>query len=213
MKMRHLINKDASNLYAINRVSRSPTTRVFEKSMNYGIVQRDKWTTVKPFPSLVSLGKFLLATSLDYLDTHWWSLSYCLALIDTRWETHKWPAFVKTQNSNNVESIHKWQIWLRHFIISEAQCGHEHLVITKTVAIWTQSQAARLYNLRHVLRHRNRTESDFTRTFPPWKSDTKASGVPVCWLSIAGHLEETFHRQNVADSQPLLLFMKRTYCL
>jgi hypothetical protein len=26
------------------------------------------------------------------------------------------------------------------------------------------------------------TNSDFTRTFPPWKSSTKASGVPVCWL-------------------------------
>jgi len=26
----------------------------------------------------------------------------------------------------------------------------------------------------------NYTESDFTRIFPPWKSSTKASGVPVC---------------------------------
>jgi hypothetical protein len=33
------------------------------------------------------------------------------------------------------------------------------------------------------------TESDFTRTFPPWKNDTKASGVPACWLIIAGHLD------------------------
>ena len=49
-------------------------------------------------------------------------------------------------------------------------------------------------------------ESDFTRTFPPWKSNTKASGVPVCWQIIAGHLEDTFHRQNVAVSRPLLLF-------
>jgi len=24
------------------------------------------------------------------------------------------------------------------------------------------------------------TEGDFTRIFPPWKSSTKASGVPVC---------------------------------
>ena len=50
------------------------------------------------------------------------------------------------------------------------------------------------------------TESDFTRTFPPWENGTKASGVPLCWLIIAGHLEETFHRQNY----PLLLFR---YCL
>jgi hypothetical protein len=27
--------------------------------------------------------------------------------------------------------------------------------------------------------------SDFTKTFPPPKSSTKASGVPVCWLIIA----------------------------
>jgi hypothetical protein len=48
--------------------------------------------------------------------------------------------------------------------------------------------------------------SDFTRKFPPRKSCTKASGVPVCWLIIAEHLEETFHRQNIAGSQQLLLF-------
>ena len=42
-----------------------------------------------------------------------------------------------------------------------------------------------------------RTESGFTRKFPPWKNGTKVSGVPVCWLIIAGHLKQTFHRQNV----------------
>jgi hypothetical protein len=47
--------------------------------------------------------------------------------------------------------------------------------------------------------------SDFTRTFPPRKSGTKTSAVPVCWLIIAGHLEETFHRQNIAEYDPLLL--------
>jgi hypothetical protein len=41
-------------------------------------------------------------------------------------------------------------------------------------------------------------ESDFTRIFPTWKSGIKASGVPVCWLIIDGHLEEMFHRQNIA---------------
>jgi hypothetical protein len=49
-------------------------------------------------------------------------------------------------------------------------------------------------------------ESNFTRIFPPWKSDTKASELPVCWLIIAGHLEETFHGQNIEESHPLLLF-------
>jgi hypothetical protein len=46
------------------------------------------------------------------------------------------------------------------------------------------------------------TDSDFTRTFPPYTRGTKASGVPVCSLIILGHLEETFQRQN----HPLLLF-------
>jgi len=50
------------------------------------------------------------------------------------------------------------------------------------------------------------TESNFIRIFLHWKSSTRASGVQVCWLIIAGHLEETFHRQNIAGSQPLLLF-------
>jgi hypothetical protein len=49
-------------------------------------------------------------------------------------------------------------------------------------------------------------ESDFTRTFPMWKSSIKAGGVPECWLIIAGHLEEIFYRQNVAESHLLLLF-------
>jgi hypothetical protein len=47
------------------------------------------------------------------------------------------------------------------------------------------------------------TKSDVTRTFPPCQSGTKASAVPVCWLIIAGHLEETLHRQNAAESHPL----------
>jgi hypothetical protein len=57
-------------------------------------------------------------------------------------------------------------------------------------------------------------ESDFIRTFPPWKRGTKASGIPVCWLMIVGHLEETFHRQNVAENRPLLFFLSnvRTLC-
>jgi len=42
--------------------------------------------------------------------------------------------------------------------------------------------------------------SDFTMTFPMWKCSTKAIGVPECWLIIAGHLEETFHRQNITES-------------
>ena len=49
-----------------------------------------------------------------------------------------------------------------------------------------------------------RTECNFTRKFLPWKSGTKASGIPVCWLIITGHLEEMFHMQNIAESHPLL---------
>jgi hypothetical protein len=56
-------------------------------------------------------------------------------------------------------------------------------------------------------------ESDFTRIFPPWKSGTKASGVPVWWLIIAGHLERIFHRQNTAERDPLLLSRTCTYSL
>jgi len=50
------------------------------------------------------------------------------------------------------------------------------------------------------------TESNSTRTLPPWKSSTKASGVPVCWLIIGGNLEEMFHRKTVAESHPPLYF-------
>jgi hypothetical protein len=49
------------------------------------------------------------------------------------------------------------------------------------------------------------TESDFTRTIPPWTRGSKASGFPVCWLIVAGHIKETFHRSNIAESPPLLL--------
>jgi hypothetical protein len=38
------------------------------------------------------------------------------------------------------------------------------------------------------------------------ESGAKASGVPVCWLITAGHLEETTFRQNIAESRPLLFF-------
>ena len=37
------------------------------------------------------------------------------------------------------------------------------------------------------------TESDLSRTFPPWKSSAMASGVLVCQVIIDRHLEETFH--------------------
>jgi len=50
--------------------------------------------------------------------------------------------------------------------------------------------------------HRQRFHQDISTT----EKGTKASGVPVCWLIIAGHLEETVHRQNIAESHPLLLF-------
>ena len=50
--------------------------------------------------------------------------------------------------------------------------------------------------------------SNFTRMFPPWKCGTKASGVPTWWLNIAGHLEETFHGQNIGESHPLLIFIQ-----
>ena len=47
-------------------------------------------------------------------------------------------------------------------------------------------------------------DSDFTRKFPQRKSGIKASEVPVCWVNIGGYTEEAFHRQNVAESDPLL---------
>jgi hypothetical protein len=37
-------------------------------------------------------------------------------------------------------------------------------------------------------------ECDFSRILPPWKSGTKASGVPVCWPVIVALLGVTFHR-------------------
>jgi len=33
-------------------------------------------------------------------------------------------------------------------------------------------------------------ESNFTRTYPPQKSSTKTSGVPLWWLIIAGPIED-----------------------
>ena len=48
-------------------------------------------------------------------------------------------------------------------------------------------------------------DSDFIRAFPPQKSSNKASAFPVCWWIIAWHLEEMFHGQNIAESDPLLL--------
>jgi len=47
-------------------------------------------------------------------------------------------------------------------------------------------------------------ESDITRKFPPCISGVKASEFPVCWLIIAGYIEMAFHRQNIAESDPLL---------
>jgi hypothetical protein len=40
-----------------------------------------------------------------------------------------------------------------------------------------------------------------------WKRGTKACGIPVWWLIIAGHLKETFYRQHVTESLPLVLFL------
>jgi hypothetical protein len=51
-----------------------------------------------------------------------------------------------------------------------------------------------------------RTVREFTTIFPKWKGGTKASGVPVCWMITAGHLEETFCGQNIVESNLLLLF-------
>jgi hypothetical protein len=49
-------------------------------------------------------------------------------------------------------------------------------------------------------------ENDFTGIFLPWKSGNKPNGVPVCRLVIAGHLEETFNRLNIAENHPVFLF-------
>jgi hypothetical protein len=53
------------------------------------------------------------------------------------------------------------------------------------------------------------TDSDFTRTFPPWKSGAKASAVPVCWLITAGYLEGKLDRQDITENDPVLRFR---YC-
>jgi len=45
------------------------------------------------------------------------------------------------------------------------------------------------------------------RTSPPWKSGTKARGVTVWCLIIAGHLQETLHRQNITECRPLTLLI------
>jgi len=37
------------------------------------------------------------------------------------------------------------------------------------------------------------------------KAVIKASAFPVSWCIIAGHLQEMFHRENIAESEPLLL--------
>jgi len=50
------------------------------------------------------------------------------------------------------------------------------------------------------------TESDFSRVFRLWNCGAKAKGLPVCWLIITVHLEETFHWQNIAENHPLLHF-------
>jgi len=47
----------------------------------------------------------------------------------------------------------------------------------------------------------------FTRIFPQRTSGSKASAVPLCCLIMAGHLEGTFNRQNIAESDLLLRFI------
>jgi len=51
------------------------------------------------------------------------------------------------------------------------------------------------------------TDNHITSIFPPWQSGSKAIGVSVAGQIIAGHLERTFHGQNMAENHPLLLFM------
>jgi len=62
------------------------------------------------------------------------------------------------------------------------------------------------FSLRLLPRKSRCSERWAQRVISPWKSGTKANRVPVCWLIIAGHLEETLHRQNVAENESLLLF-------
>jgi hypothetical protein len=45
---------------------------------------------------------------------------------------------------------------------------------------------------------KNKTKNKLQRT---------ASGVPVCWIIVAGHLEETFRKQNRAETYSLLLLI------
>jgi hypothetical protein len=49
-------------------------------------------------------------------------------------------------------------------------------------------------------------ERHFFRTFPTWKSGTRASGVSVCRLTTAGPSREMFHRRHTAENQVQLLF-------
>ena len=44
-----------------------------------------------------------------------------------------------------------------------------------------------------------------TRIFTQRTSDSKATGVQLRWLIIAGHVEGTFNRQNIAENNLLLL--------
>jgi hypothetical protein len=57
------------------------------------------------------------------------------------------------------------------------------------------------------------TDSDFIMIFPPRNSGSKASGFSVLWLINVGHLEEMFHKQNIAESHPILHFMLFIYAL
>jgi hypothetical protein len=57
------------------------------------------------------------------------------------------------------------------------------------------------------------TDSTFIRIFPPRKSGYKASEFSAFWLINVGHLEEMFHRQNIAESHPILYFMLFIYAL
>jgi hypothetical protein len=52
---------------------------VLDKSTDEGTVQRDKWITVIPFPWLVYLAKFLLATSLGYRNRHTLVIPFALS--------------------------------------------------------------------------------------------------------------------------------------
>jgi len=49
------------------------------------------------------------------------------------------------------------------------------------------------------------TESDCTGIFPAKEGGASASGFPVYWLTVVGHLEETLHRKNGTEIHSLLL--------